>query len=278
MNKMIVSALLLAILLTACNSAAEKETVPVTSEITKQAEQTEENVGEQDIQSEEQNPPEVSSGIPVIKNHFQTDDLTDEDGKLLVRWTVNLPYFHDLNNEAETVINVYYENLMTKAKNLAEAGLYPRALEDYQTDPGGFSAYQLTESYEISYYDGGVVSIPRTIVIEHGGETETLMYAETFNLENGGLLIFDDFFTVSQEEAQARILEEVDARIQSGGIFFESASEYAKNSFDKNNFYLTEDAFVIFYPEGTLADASYGPVKFEIPFDAQGGIFAFPNK
>lgn len=45
-------------------------------------------------------------------------------------------------------------------------------------------------------------------------------------------------------------------------------------NFDLNDFYLTKNALVIFYPKYALADGAAGPQVFEIPFESISNMLA----
>ncbi len=160
--------------------------------------------------------------------------------------------------DAETTINDYYDTVADKYGGLASDGA------------DGFSA-----DYTVTYNQGRVLSVRRTVREgEHGALT---LYAETFNTEDGGLLVAADFFTVDEADWTDRLIELVTAQLasQSALALTNGWEDSVRAAFDRDSFYLTDTGYVVFYPAGTVASGA-APLESEIPYEDIADIFAMP--
>lgn len=170
---------------------------------------------------------------------------------------------------AYEAINAYYAAALDDlAISAAETGSW--AIDDYLTaqatgDP--FFDYVDTESYELTMESETRVSILRSHYSNSGGPYPTLYpLSDTFDLTTGARLTFSDLFTVSAQEAKERVLSAL-LSLNAEGAYSNTVLDETllKNAFDQENFYLTEDALTVYFPDTELPRA-VGVPTFAIPY------------
>lgn len=170
---------------------------------------------------------------------------------------------------AYEAINAYYAEILDSLA-IAASETAGWALEDLNItkatgDP--FYPYIDTEQYAVAMESRDRVSILRTHT-NATGSPATLTYptGETFDLTTGERLYFADLISVSEETAQESVLAAVcrlnAANGYSGTVLPE---EELRESYHPEQFYLTEDSFVVYYPAGTLTGITNSPT-FAIPY------------
>ncbi len=154
-------------------------------------------------------------------------------------------------------INEYYGNAAARLRDLAWGELYEQSLDEH-------TILNLEADYEVTRNDGVYLSVYRTV--SAGGRTAA--YAETFELATGALLTADDVFDAPEADYQARLVEAVTRLIEEDPEHSQTYSaqweERAAEAFDHDQFYLTDDAYVVFYQSGELGGAA--ETRFPIPF------------
>lgn len=178
---------------------------------------------------------------------------------------------------AYEAINAYYAGALDDLA-ISAAELSGFAVEDYSIaqslgDP--FFNYVDSESFVLSLNAPARVCVLRTHV-SNLGNPHPLSYplADAFDLSTGGRLSFSDLFTCPADQARERVLSAVLARnAQSGysGVVLEES--LLRQSYDPERFYLTEDSLVVYYPQGTLANALGSPT-FAVAYTELEDIFA----
>lgn len=178
---------------------------------------------------------------------------------------------------AYEAINLYYTSALDDLA-ISAAELSGFAVEDYSIaqslgDP--FFNYVDSESFVFSLNTPSRVCVLRTHV-SNLGNPHPLSYplADTFDLSTGERLGFADLFTCPADQARERVLSAVLARnAKSGysGVVLEES--LLRQSYDPERFYLTEDSLVVYYPQGTLANALGSPT-FAVAYTELEDIFA----
>lgn len=174
------------------------------------------------------------------------------------------------------VINAYYATALDDlAVSAAEVAGW--AIDDYYTtqatgDP--FFNYVDTESYELTLQTASRVSVLRSHYSNSGGAYPALYpLSDTFDLTTGERLELADLFSCSAEEAQETALNAVLA-LNAEKAFNHTVLDEAslREGFSPKNFYLTENALTIYFPELDLPRA-VGTPTFAIPYTELGDIF-----
>ena len=162
-------------------------------------------------------------------------------------------------------VNAYYAQALSDLA-AAAAELSGYAVEDSsiaQATGDPFYPYVDTETYEITLQSAGRVSFLRSHYSNMGGPYPTLYpLGDTFDLTTGTRLSFADLFSVSADEAQARVLDGVIA--QNAGTGYDPAA--LRSAYVPEQFYLTEDSLVVYYQEGTLGPHAVGAPTFAVPY------------
>jgi len=170
---------------------------------------------------------------------------------------------------AYEAINDYYAAALDKLA-VSASDLAAWAVDDYKTaratgDP--FYPYVDTEDHQIALQTGQVVSILRSHYNNTGGPSPQLYpIGDTFDLATGARLTFADLFTCGPTEAAARVLDlllEQNAQGAYRGAVLDE--EALRQAFEPEQFYLTEEALTLFFPEGDLPSALGSPT-FAIPY------------
>lgn len=146
--------------------------------------------------------------------------------------------------------------------------------------------------YRSAYYKlesilGDIISISAYLNGGAGGVGWAGIEGDTFNLNTGKKLGFSDIFKASKDQymnyiydfVSKKIMDEInnDKETRNGYMFDDAYSGDGYKSirnFDLNNFYLTKNALVIFYPKYALADGAAGSQVFEIPFESISNMLA----
>lgn len=178
---------------------------------------------------------------------------------------------------AYEAINQYYAGALDDLA-ISAAELSGFVVEDYSIaqslgDP--FFNYVDSETFVLSLSAPARVCVLRTHV-SNLGNPHPLNYplADTFDLSTGQRLGFADLFTCPAEEARERVLSAVLARNATSGYSGVTLEEQQlRQGFDPEKFYLTEDSLVVYYPQGTLANALGSPT-FAVAYTELEDIFA----
>ncbi len=166
-------------------------------------------------------------------------------------------------------INAYYAAALDDlAVSAAEVGGW--AIDDYLTtqatgDP--FFDYVDTETYELTMESQTRVSVLRSHYSNSGGPYPVLYpLSDTFDLTTGARLGFADLFSCSAQEAKERVLDAV-LSLNAQGTYSKTVLDETmlKNAFSEENFYLTEDAFTVYFPNADLPQA-IGTPTFAVPY------------
>jgi len=170
---------------------------------------------------------------------------------------------------AYEAINSYYAQILNDLETSA-AELADWAVDDYKTSlilNSAFYTYVDKENYEISLQTKGFLSILRTHYSNTGGPSPVLYpVGDTFDLTTGARLSFADLFSCEAQIASERVLQAVleqNARGEYQNVVIDE--EALRRNYHREQFYLTEEALTVYYPEGDLAGALGSPT-FAIPY------------
>ena len=153
-------------------------------------------------------------------------------------------------------------------------------------DVGNVIRGKETGFYREAYYSlelirGDIISISAALNGGAGGVSWDGIEGNTFNLVTGEKLGLSDIFSVDEEEYMQFICHFVSVTIDNAISEAEKNGDYTLYLFgdafandgqsvilyyDPENFYLTEDALVVFYPKYALTAGAAGPQVFRIPY------------
>lgn len=219
---------------------------------------------------------EPAPDAPVWGDRTFGQTFTSDDGTAVMTASYTLPEIINAQKvPAWQLINVWYwDEGEALLENVQEGG--DQALDDYKiakTMEYDFQPYADEETWKrFDTPSDSVISILRTHYISMGGASPTTFYfAETFDLNSGKKLTLDDIFSVPAEKYEDRICSLLDEQNRAGETPVEAGG--LRDEFDANCFYLTEDALVIFYQEGTFGGA-LDTLQFSISYKDLEDILA----
>lgn len=210
--------------------------------------------------------PGASAPVEVIAKTLDSE-LADDDGEAVLRYSLKYPHIPAL-----PAVSDYYEN---RTQELAQqcAALLDEAktARADAADSGYFEPYAFDLDYFIQRNDGKVLSVQESVYqATNGPHPNTVYSANTFSTETQGRLLLADLFKVPEEEYLPRLMERVrlqmdEAEQTYGSFYYDNARDDLEQLFDTGDFYLTDDALVLFFNTYTLAPHAGGPQFFELP-------------
>lgn len=268
--KRMIAALLAALMLLTLAACKKDETPvdPEEPEITEPQEpetettEPEETVPEEPSEpaepdEEPSEPTEPVEGAAVVEDNV-TEGLVEE----FVSYKVTVPKISTGDAAADQILSDYYTSAAGKVEDLCWGEVYEQAMESQ-------SMVHVEADYAVERNDGEVLSIRRTVTVTdlNTSKAQVTLYAETFALPGGGLMTAGDFFTVDPTE---RLVEQVRRIISEDPYhdqnYYAQWSALAMSAFNKDQFYVTDDFYVVYYQDGDLGQG--GKTVFEIPWDA----------
>ena len=132
-----------------------------------------------------------------------------------------------------------------------------------------FSPWTAALDFTVTRNSGGLLSLHTDAAERHGTARPLLVRSgETWDLSSGTPVSLSALFPARRQRRQVRsaVADQCARRASSGEyLFYEDWPRRAEADFDPDNFYLTEDALVIFYPLHTLGPAAEGIPEFFLP-------------
>ena len=227
------------------------------------------------------------SAIPVDKTvNFSTFDI-------------NKKYYNDVNGFAELKLklprlNGSYEGIPKINDFFAskEKFFYDELPLDFIKKNnlkvnGAHDNYYRSADYKLEAVFGNVISISADLNGGAGGVDWSGIEGDSFNLDTGKKLTLEDIFKVNKDEYMNSIYNFVSKKIMSdinnnkksgGGSCYNFDDAYSGDgyksirSYDPDNFYLSKNSLVVFYPKYALTIGAGGPQKFEIPYESISNI------
>ena len=199
-----------------------------------------------------------------------------EDEVLLVSGRFSLPLIENADGVAAyEAINDFYLDLSAglRSDTLANAA---QAAEDYSLSKAmdfPFSSYSDEETFALKRETPRMVSILRTHYGYTGGVYPTVLYlADNFDLATGRELAFADFFT-DPDAAESLIRSTLQTAAEHGVEDEEAARLTALlERFNRENFYLTDDAVVFFTQPDPDTPHAAGAVEGSVSYATLGGL------
>lgn len=209
------------------------------------------------------NPEPSGDGVTV------SEETREGQVEELVSYELVMPQVETGDAAVDQILKDYYDGVAAKLEDLCWYEVYEQALELHEI-------HHLSTDFTVERASDGILSIYRTVTVTDlvTNIAQTTAYSETFNLENGGLMTPADFFTVDEAAYANRLVDGVRRIIGEDPYhdqnYFAQWSDLAWNAFDKDQFFVTEDAYCVYYQENDLGGTA--ETVYRIPWDQLADI------
>jgi PBP1b-binding outer membrane lipoprotein LpoB len=272
-----------ALILTACllltGCAARSET-PVRTTVRTQAETTTAAGATTAAETSSESAAETESARPAaaarisVAVSVERGEEKDTDGTALLTTTVARPSVTIAGNAeagaaANEAIGRSEAALLSDDAQLVEAAKEQRADPTDQT----WVPYSIDRSYLPGRIDAAVVSLVSTDIVNTGGaHPNNAMFGISFSAVTGKRLTLAD---LSDDESafRAAVTEEITAQVSKmAAQLYPDAAESAKTLLDEDDWYFSEDGFVVLCNEYIMAPHAAGTLKFPVPYGKLYGL------
>jgi len=221
--------------------------------------------------------PQENAAVSVDENVFDNEyELDLENGqKVKGDLFISVPRLtSEVYQKNADSINDYFEELKESYRQGFEEEL---EISDYEADREEIPRY-MDVSFRTEYNRGNIISFSFSVVTYSGGAHDMItLKSDTFDLGEGVRITADDLFTVNEETYSRRlkdlILQQIDEQSGSDSMFFyEDYDELVEQTFDKENFVLTEEGLCIYFQVYDLAPYAAGTIRFTIPYETIADI------
>ncbi len=265
-------AALLAALLLISLAACDRETPPDPEQpetpVVQEPEETPETPDDEAPEPPTETPDPVE---PADDGAAVTDNVVSGSVEELIGYQLTMPQVDTGDQAVDQILNDYYTAAAGQLEDLCWGEVYEQALENLQ-------AHNVTAQYTVERNGDGVLSIYRTVTVENlvTGDRQQTAHAETFQLSSGGLLTAADFFDADEATWTARLVEQVRRAISDDPYhdqsYYPQWSDLCASAFQREQFYVTDEAFVVFYQPGDLGPG--GQTTFAVPWSSLSDIAA----
>ena len=189
-------------------------------------------------------------------NFLLSDTLTYENVPVL-SYKINYPQFQsNRNNSFVTKLNVFYKENAYLMLDYIKDILYKQAVEQYQYSKENnypVIPYEAVITYQVTYQMEYYISLFFDKYIFTGGaHGNTVRYSDTWDLCKRKEMELSDFFPYCpnyKEEIITFIIDNIAEQLtepNAQGTFFETYEMDVNNTFNEDNFYLTNKGIVIY--------------------------------
>lgn len=191
--------------------------------------------------------------------------------------TCGVEYPEFISREFPWVLNRINEEYRRRAAAFLQhctSDLYAQAVEDYLYSMHSdfpFIPYEALLVYTITYNQSCTISLYfNNFQFTGGAHGSTFRTSDTWDLNKGTRMTLSDFFP-AEFDYRTYILDKIDAKIdemiEAGeDIFFADPKQLAREYFEEQNFYLTDEGIVIYYQLYSIAPYASGILEFLIPY------------
>jgi hypothetical protein len=179
---------------------------------------------------------------------------------------IDLPVVSGINSNAQKLINDRIQDEINSSKNNVEK----QAIEDGEQSKKSGSdirQYNFTSKYKVTYNKNNILSIVLTIYQYTGGaHGSTTQVAYNFDTNTGKIGVLEDFFG-EDKDYRSKILKEIRAEIskEPQNYFIETINNLNGIAYNQN-FYLEDEAVVVYFDEYEIAPYAAGIPEFRIPY------------
>lgn len=188
---------------------------------------------------------------------------------------INLSFPQMTGSDYATLrFNMHYRQRARASFAYARTRLYPQAVRQYQyavSQDFPFNSYELVQTFEPTYCKRPIISLYYDQYEFTGGaHGNTIRKGDTWDLDRGVRMMLSDLFKPNYDYRNVIIktIENEAQRRQAAGqvLYLDDLSENIIKFYDDENFYLSENGVVIFYPLYTIAPYAAGIQTFTIPW------------
>lgn len=238
-----------------------------------------------------------------VKNDYEAASNQTQKTVNFSTFDVNKKYYNDVNGFVELKLKLprldgNYEGIpeinkyfVSKEKFFYNELPLNDLNESNQKVEGEKDNWYRSADYNLELVSGDIISMSADLNGGAGGVSWADIEGDTFNLKTGKKLSLGDIFKVNNDEYMNFIYDFVSKKIMSEinsdkysrqGYMFDDANSgegyKSIRKYDQNNFYLTKNALVVFYPKYELADGASGPKMYEIPYESISDMMAIKVK
>ena len=220
----------------------------------------------EDTQEPETNPDIPEGGAMVLA--AGGDGYAGEGTQ--VAYDIYVPKVETGNEQVDQIINDYYANQEKKLLDQAAGELVERAADEGRE-------LTVLSNFNVERNGDGILSIYRNVIVREvdTGLEDITAYAETFDLTSGGLMTADAFFDTDEATYTQRLVDCVRRQIREDPYhdqnYFAQWEDAAQRQFNRDQFYVTEDGYTVFYQQHSLG---YEIHCYEIPWSQLADILA----
>ncbi|MBN7772351.1 DUF3298 and DUF4163 domain-containing protein [Clostridium aminobutyricum] len=217
----------------------------------------------------------MADNVKVIKHTIEEDMYYNNE--LVLSYNIQYPQFRSYEFfDSVKQMNKYYYMKAVSYQHYCIQTLYKLAVQDYQYSIANdfpVHQYEAMQVFDITYNQNCTVSLYSDRYEYTGGaHGNTVRTSETWDLQSGSHMTLKQLVN-APEGYRKYILNLINNQIneqisKEQYYYFENYQENTAEYFDENNFYLTTEGIVIYYPLYSIAPYSSGIVEFTILYAA----------
>ncbi len=212
----------------------------------------------------------------ISVNKYKIQDVLYYENEPLLSITINYPYFN-LNKYrlfAKHLNNFYFSKLVIGSKDYI-CMLYRLAISQYEyasLNNFPFRVYEYYIDFEIAYSENCTLSLYYdTYTYTGGAHGSTIKKSNTWNLDLGKEMSLEDYIVDSvnyKEFVIDGVINMIEAtKGTSQYVYFDEYEKLVKDTFDDDNFYLTQEGLNIYFQQYDIAPYSSGIPTFTFPYE-----------
>ena len=220
-----------------------------------------------------------------MKNFFNTSaDITtrkiqknfSHKGQIVIKIDIEYPNISlGKSKNIQIKINSSYFNIAHKFYKYAINTLLPDAIQQYEMSAKQgypFNPYDVVMKYTITLNNDCTLSTYFDQYQYTGGaHGSTLRLSNTYNLQNGNIIILKDLFQKNKNYKDL-IIQQIQIQadqnlVSNPGIYFDNYKMLIEENFKEDSFYLSNKTINFYYQQYEIAPYSTGIVVFNIPYE-----------
>lgn len=199
----------------------------------------------------------------------ETKEIKNDEGITLVNLKYSYPVIDNKNNK-EFINNINNEYKYSSDMFVNEAYEIKEEAEYlYQERADGFTPYTRELDYDVTLNKNGLLSITNNKYYYNGGAHGTfLKQSRTFDLNNEKELALDNIINTNVWNIKENVYKLFEEKLMNDGLdLTEYWGEMLKDEIDNINFYLKDDALVLYFNAEQVAPYALGQPTVEISYD-----------
>ena len=211
-------------------------------------------------------------------NKIEKRELKDElkyEGTVVLTYKIEYPEIVSSDYEyGKDVFNKYNKEKALAYENYVKTQLYNNAVELYKYNSANgypIMIYEIVTDYTVTYNENAILSLYfDQYEFSGGAHGNTIRSSQNWDLVSCMLLPLYYFYPNNIYfvlDILRSIIEQINIEIQEGvNQYFDDYCMLVLESFNPENFYLTEDSIAIFFQQYDIAPYSSGIPVFNIPY------------